>query len=73
MKCFPSASLVLCFFSLYSSLIPAFSYKISPSQFWSSCLSESTHFYVLITIGGSRGGPGGHVPPLDHLKFESFF
>ena len=22
------------------------------------------------TIGGSRGGPGGHVPPLEHLKLK---
>ena len=25
------------------------------------------------TIGGSRGGPGGHVPPLDHSKLSLFF
>ena len=26
-----------------------------------------------INIGGCRGGgPGGHVPPLDHLKFSVF-
>ena len=33
-------------------------------------------FYMVI-IGGSRGGPGRHVPPLEHFKwsvlFELFF
>ena len=27
---------------------------------------------AVLRIGGSRGGPGGHVPPLDHLKLSIF-
>ena len=46
-------SLVLCFSYLYFFLLHVFSYNITPPQFWSSYLSMSTHFHVLITTCSS--------------------
>ena len=30
------------------------------------------NYLVRAAIGGSKGGPGGHVPPLDHSKLIVF-
>ena len=44
---------ILCFFYLYSFLLHVFSYNITPPQLWSSYLSMSTRFHLLITTPSS--------------------
>ena len=31
--------------------------------------SDCDTFLTMDIMGGSRGGPGGHVPPLEHFKY----
>ena len=40
-------------FGVYAFLLRIFSYNITPPQFWSSYLSVSTHFHVLITTSSA--------------------
>ena len=44
---------ILCFFYRYSFFLHVFSYNITPPQLWSSYLSVSTHFHLLITTSSS--------------------
>ena len=65
-------------FSLYSFLLHVFSNNITPSQFWSSYLSVSTHFhlpcshyYILFSLFLHMDGPTISVSRIFSLTFAT--